>query len=111
MFNILILLLSEISWNKGNNCCFTDCVKKNQPNNVSLCSDVQEMKLIQSKYEGRYYWTLHCDTSLIDFDLDSRSLEDMKVKTSAPVISQSFQSIWMAYGKLLSQSVSNLVWC
>ena len=29
--NILRLLLSKIYWNKGNNCCFTDCIKKKKP--------------------------------------------------------------------------------
>ena len=28
--NILITLLSGIEWNKGSNCCFTNCVKKKQ---------------------------------------------------------------------------------
>ena len=28
--NIRILVLSEIWWNKGYNCCFTDCVKSDQ---------------------------------------------------------------------------------
>ena len=40
------------------------------------------------------------DTSLIDLDLDSRSQECKKAKASAPIVSQSFQSIWRELGSL-----------
>ena len=44
---------------------------------------------------------LHFDTSLINLDLESRSQECRKAKTFAPIISQSFQSMWMEFGILL----------
>ena len=44
----------------------------------------------------RYYCTQHLDTSLIDFDLDSRSQDCEKSKTMA-IMSQSFQSFGMWY--------------
>ena len=43
-------------------------------------------------YDDRDYCGLHFDTGLIDSDLDSRPQECKKAKTSAPSISQSFQS-------------------
>ena len=45
-------------------------------------------------------WIQHFDTRLIDHDLDSRSQECEKT-TSAPIISQSFQSAWMEFCILL----------
>ena len=53
------------------------------------------MDLIQTWYDNRCYHTLHFDTitSLIDLAFDSRPQESKKAKTSAPVISQSFQWI------------------
>ena len=59
------------------------------------------MDLIQAWFDCRCYCTLHFDTSLIDFDLDSRSQECVKAKTSVPVISQIFQLISMEFGVLL----------
>ena len=53
----------------------------------------------------KYYWTLHFDTSVIDLNLDSRSQECKKTRTHAPIITQSFQLIWMEFGVLL-RSVS-----
>ena len=44
---------------------------------------------------------LHFDISLIDLNLESRSQECEKALTSAPVISHSFQLIWMQVGILL----------
>ena len=44
---------------------------------------------------------LLCDTILIDLDLNSRSQECEKAKLSAPIMSQSFQSIQMECGILL----------
>ena len=50
------------------------------------------------------------DASVGDHDLDSRSQEWKKAKISATVISQSFQSLWMEFGKLLRLvSFMNLV--
>ena len=46
------------------------------------------MDLIQTWSDDRYYCTLHLGTSLIDLDLDSRSQECEKEKTSAPIASQ-----------------------
>ena len=80
--NIRRLLLNQIEWNKGNNCCFTDCIW---------------MDLIQTWLYNIYYCTLHLDTSLIDLDFDSRSNGCEKANTSMPIISQSFQSIWMEF--------------
>ena len=59
------------------------------------------INFIQTWYDGRYYCTVQFDTSLFDLDFDSRSQENEKAKTSAPVISQSFQSVWMEFGLLL----------
>ena len=56
------------------------------------------------------YWTPHFDSSLIDFDLDSRSQVCKKVKTFGPIVLQSFQSMWMGYGILLRLAgVLNLI--
>ena len=47
------------------------------------------MDLLQIWYNDRYCCILHFGTSLIVFDLDSRSQECEKVKkNSAPIISQ-----------------------
>ena len=48
-------------------------------------------------YDDRYLCTLDFDISLIDLDLDSRSQECKKAKSSAPIISQSFPLIWMEF--------------
>ena len=61
--------------------------------------DVYKSSMVQNWFDDRYYWSLHSDTSLTD--LDSRSQECEKAKTSAPIISQSFQIIWMKFGLLL----------
>ena len=42
-----------------------------------------------------------CSTSLLDLDLDSRSQECEKAKTSAPTISKSFQLISVEFGRVL----------
>ena len=47
------------------------------------------------------YWTLYFDSSLSDFDHDSSSQKCKKAETSAPVIPQSFQLIWVEFGILL----------
>ena len=52
-------------------------------------------------YGDRYYCTPHSDTSLLDLDLNSRSQDCKKRRTSAPNISQSFQSIDMEFSVLL----------
>ena len=52
-------------------------------------------------HDDRYYCALYFDTRLIDLDLDSMSQECEKAKTSAPIILQSFQLIWMEIGTLL----------
>ena len=59
------------------------------------------MDLIQTWFNDRYNCTLHFDTNVIDLDRDSRSRECEKAKACAPIISQSFQSIWMEFGILL----------
>ena len=75
----------------GNNCCFTDCIKK-----LTLaCIWTLKIHLIQAWYDDRYYCTLYFDTGQIDLDLDSRSQVCKKAKTSALIISQSCQSIGM----------------
>ena len=53
--------------------------------------------LIHTWYGERYYCTLHFDTGLTDLDQDWRSHKCTKAKTSAPIISQSFKSIWIVY--------------
>ena len=100
----LVWWYSHLSWtfwdyfwvsdNKGNNCCFADSVEKLYCWHAFGCL---LMDLIQTWYDNRYYCTLNFDTSLIGLDLDSRSQECQKAKTSAPIISQSFQSIWMEF--------------
>ena len=45
-------------------------------------------------YDDRYFQTPHFDTSLIDFDLDSRSQECKKAKTSVPIIWIDLDGIW-----------------
>ena len=55
------------------------------------------MDLIQTRYDNRYYCTLHFNTSLIDLNVDSRSQERKKVKPSVAIISQSFQSVRMEF--------------
>ena len=56
------------------------------------------MDLVQTWYDVRFYWTLHFCTDLIDLDFDSRLRECKKANTSAPIISQRFQSISMVFG-------------
>ena len=51
--------------------------------------------MTQTWYGDRY------DCTLIGLGLDSRSQECEKAKPSAPIISQSFQFIWMEFGTLL----------
>ena len=53
--------------------------------------------MIQIWCDDRYYCTLHFDTSLFDLDLHSRSQECENEITSAPIASQTFQSIWMEF--------------
>ena len=48
------------------------------------------MDLIQTWFDGRYYCTLHFDTSVIDLDLDSRTEQCEKAETSVTIVSQSF---------------------
>ena len=93
--NILILFLSELLWNKGKNCCFTDSIKK-----LQCWHGFRRLWIssVQTCYDKRYYWILHFDISLTD--LDSRSKESKKAK-AAPVISQTIQSNWMEFGILL----------
>ena len=68
------------------------------------------IKLIQSWYYDRYYCTVHFDISLVDLDLVSRSQECEKATTSARIISESFQLIWMVFGILLRLfSVMNII--
>ena len=52
------------------------------------------MALVQTRYDDRYYLNCTYDTSLIDLDLDSRTRECKKAKTSVSIISNRFQSIW-----------------
>ena len=51
--------------------------------------------------DDRCYLTLNFGTSLFDLYLDSRSQWSEKVKTSMPVISQSYYLMWMEFGMLL----------
>ena len=46
-------------------------------------------------YNNRCYKTVHLNSSLIDLELDSRCKGSGKLKTSAPLITLSSQSIWM----------------
>ena len=76
---------------EGDNCCFTDWVKKNVPVHSDIYKSVG-FKL------GRMI-LLYSTVNVLD--LDSRSQECEKAKTSAPIISQSFESIWMELRILL----------
>ena len=59
--NIPSLLLSKIYVIMGNDCCFTDCIKKT----LTLASIQTFMNWFsQTWYDDRNYWTLHFDTSL-----------------------------------------------
>ena len=49
------------------------------------------------------------DTSVFDLDLDSRSQGCEQAQISAPIISQSFQAIWMEFGILLRLVVMTLL--
>ena len=51
------------------------------------------------------------DTGLIDLDVDSRSQECEKAKSSVAIISQRFQSYWMDFGVLLRLVWWNLCSC
>ena len=77
--------------------CFIDCIEELKRRRAF---GHLRLSLIQTWYNYRFYCTLHFVTSLIDVDLHSRSQECEKAKTSAPVISQSFQSFWMEFGIL-----------
>ena len=56
------------------------------------------------------YCTLYFKTGLIDLELDSKSQECEKAKTSTPIISQTFQLIWIEFGMLLRLvDVMNLI--
>ena len=91
--NNLTLLFSDVYWNKGSNCCFTDC-KENLSHWHAfgcLCTD-----LVQPWSDDTYYQTLH-----LDLDLDSRSQGCKKIETSAPFVSQSFKWIGMKFVMLL----------
>ena len=72
--NIPRLLLSKIYWNKGDNCCATDCVKNLKFACILMFMNGFEPNLVW------YYYTLHFDTSLSNLDLDSRSQESEKAK-------------------------------
>ena len=76
--------------------------------------DVYYMDFIQtwSWYVDRYYYscTVHFDTRLIDLGHDSRSQKCEKANTSAAIISQTFQLIWMEFGvQLRLVGVMNLI--
>ena len=89
--NILIQVLSEIQWNKGNNCCFTDCIKKLQGWHVFRHLWINS---VQTCYDSRYNWTLHFDT----FFKVTRIRDS---KTSTPVValfSIDFDWIWYTVG-------------
>ena len=107
--NILSRGFSKIYWNKGNNCCFTHCIKKLSHWHAFRCL---WMDLIQTQYDDRYYCTLHFDTSLIDLylDLDSRSQDCEKANNFFTNYLKSVQSIWMEFSVLLRLvGVMNLI--
>ena len=63
-----------------------------------------------NQFDSRYYCTPHFDTSLIDLDPDSRSQECEKPLTSAPIILQGFQLIWIRFGvQLRLDGLMNLI--
>ena len=73
----------------GQQLLFTDCIKKLLRYHTF---GRFRLSLIQT-WHDRYYCTLPFDSCLIDLDLNSRSKECQKVKTSAPIISQGLQWI------------------
>ena len=88
------LLLSRIYWNKGNNSCFTDCIK-----NFHIGIHFEVYEWIWFKLVVMTDTVIHFDTGLIDLDTDSRLLEYKKAKTSAPIsstfsVALSLNGIW-----------------
>ena len=82
------LLLSEIYVIKGNNKCLLTTTENSD---IGMQSDIYELIImVWNRYDDKYYWSVHCDTSLGDFDTDSRSQGCEKVKTSVLILSQSF---------------------
>ena len=68
--NTLRLLFNKTSWNKRNNCSFTDCIKKNLSCwHAFRCLWIN---LIQTWYDDRYCCTLYFGTSPVDRDHDLR---------------------------------------
>ena len=82
-------------WNKGNKCCFTDYIKTLTLAYIQMFMNGFWFKL-GVMIDAIVFYTLV--TSLTDLDLDSRSQECRKTKTSPSIISQSFQSVWMDFG-------------
>ena len=78
--NILILLLNDVYQIKGNNCCFTDHIKKKPFILQCFCLWTN---LVQTFYNDRYYWTLHFDCSLSDNDSRSQVCKKAKSSVSA----------------------------
>ena len=91
--NILILLLSRIWWNKGNNCFFCALKKRVWIFINGFGSNLVWLEILLKTP----LWSIWFDSSLSDIDLYWRSQECEKAKTSVPIISQSFQSFWMVY--------------
>ena len=48
-----------------------------------------------------YFYTLHLDSSLYGLDLESRSQGCKKLKNFVPIVSQSWEWIWIEFGMLL----------
>ena len=106
--NILMLLLSKISQNKGNNCCFADCVKNI---NIGMHSDVY--KSIWSKLGVMLRTIILYILILVHLTLtlNQGHKSARKQNSPTPIISQTFRSIWMEFGVLLRLlGVINLIW-
>ena len=80
--NILILLLSVNYADKGNNCCFTDCVWK-----FKYCAFRHLWtSFVQAWFGIRSYWPMHFITSLSELDFDSRPQRYETLKSSVLII-------------------------
>ena len=91
---ILILTLIEIYWIKGNNCCFTDCIKTHKCWHAFKCLCTE---FIQSCYDDR---TLCFGVILCDLDLLWRSQRFEESKSFGPYVAKftvDLYGIWFTF--------------
>ena len=88
--NILILHMQTSYSVKGNKWCLLTTSKKS---NFSMHLNFMNQFCSNMVHDNRYCWTLHVYTSPNDLDLDSRSQEWEKAKTSTPIIHEVLNQI------------------